>query len=94
MNTVDRVKVTSWYVVRTITGSKTVDPHSRMPTFRPLLLADARAPLEASVEELSQVKGFEQTIVEAANALMILHSILGEPEVRALSTHLQDPRSN
>jgi hypothetical protein len=65
-----------------------------MPTFRPLLLADARAPLEASVEELSQVKGFEQTIVEAANALMILHSILGELEVRALSTHLQDPRSN
>jgi hypothetical protein len=57
-------------------------------------LANARGHMEAAVEELAKVKGFEPTIVEAANALTILHSILGEIEVRSLAIHLQDARNN
>jgi hypothetical protein len=57
-------------------------------------LANARGHMEASVEQLARVKGFEPTIIEAANALTILHSILGELEVRSLAIHLQDPWNN
>ena len=57
-------------------------------------LANARGHLEATVEELSRVQGFENTIVEAANALTILYSILGELEIGFLATHLQSSQNN
>lgn len=61
-------------------------------------LSNVRHHLEAAVEEMSQIHGpheeFSQTIVEAANALTILHAVLGELEIRALSAQLADPRFN
>jgi hypothetical protein len=53
-------------------------------------LANARGYLQATVEELSRVKVFEKAIVEAANAITILHSILGE--FRSQFTGRSDPR--
>lgn len=56
-------------------------------------LANARGYLQATVEELSRVNVFEKTIVEAASAITILHSILGELEVSSLAARIQDPQN-